>query len=308
MNVHDSQKVSALLAHAGYRIADDPEDADLLIVNTCSIREKAEHRLYTDLGRLREWKQQRAGRVLGVAGCVAQQEGDAILRRFAAVDFVYGTHNLRWVPVLAAAAEQGERGLRIEENRSLERFDLPQHHPDLPSESPGRAFITVMEGCDMFCAFCVVPNTRGREISRPADAIAAEVRSLAAGALEITLLGHTVNGTGVTTCAAGADPGRHGELRDAVATARGREGSRAHPIHEPDPSFFDDDLVRATAIWSRSAPTCTCPRRAGPTRCSPGCAGPTPPPRTARCASACAPGAPRCGAHHRPDRRLSRRK
>src|SRR5215468_3026484 len=197
MNALDSQKVAALLSGAGYRATAEPDDADVLIVNTCSIRDKAEQRLYADLGRLRAWKALRPGRVLGVAGCVAQQEGDAILRRFAAVDFVYGTHNLRLVPALVAAAERGERSERTDESRSLARFDLPQRHPDLPSETPGRAFVTVMEGCDMFCTFCVVPRTRGREISRPAAAIATEVRELAAtGVREITLLGQTVNAYG----------------------------------------------------------------------------------------------------------------
>ena len=176
MNALDSQKVAALLCGAGYAVAEEPEAADLLIVNTCSIRDKAEQRLYSDLGRLRAWKYDRPGRVIGVAGCVAQQEGDAILRRFAAVDFVYGTHNLRLVPALVAAAEQGLRSARTAESRDPARFDVPQLHPDLPSATPGRAFVTVMEGCDMFCTFCIVPRTRGREISRPAAAIEAEVR------------------------------------------------------------------------------------------------------------------------------------
>ena len=107
MNVHDSQKVANLLHHAGYGAADDENGADLLIINTCSVREKAEHRLYSDLGALRQWKSERKGRLLGVAGCVAQQEGDGVLRRFDHVDFVYGTHNLRWVPEMVSAAAEG---------------------------------------------------------------------------------------------------------------------------------------------------------------------------------------------------------
>ena len=268
MNVHDAEKVANLLAHAGWASADDAEHADLLIVNTCSIREKAEHRLYTDLGLLRAWKARRRGRLLGVAGCVAQQEGDAILRRFGAVDFVYGTHNLRWVPSLAAAAAHGRRSLRIDETRSLERFDLPERHPDLPRPTPGRAFVTVMEGCDLFCSFCVVPNTRGREISRRADRIEAEVRALAArGVREITLLGQTVNAYG-----------RH-DLRRGRAAAAGTEPFAAllHRLAavpgiarirytSPHPSFFDDDLVRAHGELPALCPHVHLPAQSGSDR------------------------------------------
>src|SRR5574338_122686 len=112
MNVHDSEKLANLLLHAGWTPCGEPEQADLLLVNTCSIREKAEHRLYSDLGALRAWKAARPGRVLGVGGCVAQQEGDALLRRFAHVDFAFGTHNVRLVPRLVDAALAGERAAR----------------------------------------------------------------------------------------------------------------------------------------------------------------------------------------------------
>jgi len=265
MNELDSQKVAALLAGAGYCEAALPDDADLLIVNTCSIRDKAEQHLYSDLGRLRAWKDRRPGRVIGVAGCVAQQEGDAILRRFASVDFVYGTHNLRLVPALVAAAERGERSLRTGESRSLERFDLPQHHPDLRSETPGRAFVTVMEGCDMFCTFCVVPRTRGREISRPAAAIAAEVRELAErGVREITLLGQTVNAYGRHDVrrgrAAGAGTERFSALLRRIAGVPGIERIR---YTSPHPHFFDDDLVQAHRDLAPLCPHVHLPAQSG---------------------------------------------
>ena len=265
MNVHDSEKVANLLAHAGWVSAGDEEDADLLIVNTCSIREKAEHRLYSDLGVLRTWKEGRAGRVLGVAGCVAQQEGDAILRRFRAVDFVYGTHNLRLVPALAEAAAAGERSLRSEESRSQERFDLPERHPDLPDATPGRAFVTVMEGCDMFCTFCVVPNTRGREISRRAEDIEAEARALAAlGVGEITLLGQTVNAYGRHDVRRGkaAQEGTESfaALLQRLAAVPGLERIR---YTSPHPSFFDDDLVRAHAELEALCPHVHLPAQSG---------------------------------------------
>jgi len=245
MNAHDSEKVANLLHHTGYRHAQQELDADLLVINTCSIRDKAEQRLYSDLRALRAWKDERPGRLIGVAGCVAQQEGDSILRRFRQVDFVFGTHNLRLVPQMLAAARQGVRSARTEETSSHERFDLPARHPDFALSAQGRAYLTVMEGCDLFCSFCVVPTTRGREISRAADAIFAEAKSLLdAGAKELLLLGQTVNAYG-----------RH-DLR------RGREAATL-PFHEllrrldalpalrrlrytsPHPAFFDDGLVRA---------------------------------------------------------------
>jgi tRNA-2-methylthio-N6-dimethylallyladenosine synthase len=265
MNALDSQKVAALLCGAGYGAAAGPEDADLLIVNTCSIRDKAEQRLYTDLGHLRAWKRERPGRVIGVAGCVAQQEGDAILRRFAAVDFVYGTHNLRLVPALVAAAEQGERSARTAESRDPGRFDVPQLHPGLPHATPGRAFVTVMEGCDMFCTFCIVPRTRGREISRPALAIEAEVRGLAeAGVREITLLGQTVNAYGRhdlrrgRTEAAGTES--FAALIDRLADVPGIERIR---YTSPHPIFFDDDLVRAHGEQAKLCPHVHLPAQSG---------------------------------------------
>ena len=113
MNAHDSEKVANLLYHAGYVASQSADDADVLIINTCSIRDKAERRLYGDLGGLRAWKAAASGRVLGVAGCVAQQEGDAIQRRYPHVDFVFGTHNLRLVPAMLAAAERGVASLEL---------------------------------------------------------------------------------------------------------------------------------------------------------------------------------------------------
>jgi len=247
MNAHDSEKVESLLLHHGYLPAAGPSDADLWIVNTCSIREKAEHRLYTDLGLLRAWKAEAPGRVVGVGGCVAQQQGDALLARFPQLDFVFGTHNLRLVPALAEAAAAGARAARTEETRSLDRFDLPARHPSLEGRGPGRAYLTVMEGCDMFCSFCIVPSTRGRELSRPAAAIVAEAEALAArGVRELLLLGQTVNAYG-----------RHASRRgrsDAEGTVPFasllRQLARIPGIDRlrylsPHPVFFDDDLVAA---------------------------------------------------------------
>ena len=117
MNVHDTEKVSNLLLHEGWSAAASEEKADLLLINTCSIRDKAEHRLYSDLGLLSDWKKDKTPRVLGVGGCVAQQEGDELLRRFKQVDFVFGTHNLRLVPDLVTAALLGQRKAQTDTNR-----------------------------------------------------------------------------------------------------------------------------------------------------------------------------------------------
>ena len=249
MNVHDSEKVANLLCHHSYTAADDPGEADLLIVNTCSIRDKAAHRLYSDLGGLRAWKADRPGRVLGVGGCVAQQEGDALLRRFTQIDFVFGTHNLRWVPTMAEAAMRGERSARLEESGSPERFDFPERHPDFAPARPGRAYVTVMEGCDLFCSFCIVPRTRGREISRSADAIVAEAEALATGGTrEITLLGQTVNAYGRQEVRrARRDGNGSGTLPFAALLRRlaAVPGLARIRYTSPHPVFYDDELIRA---------------------------------------------------------------
>jgi tRNA-2-methylthio-N6-dimethylallyladenosine synthase len=264
MNAHDSEKVANLLHHCGYRPAEGPGDADLTILNTCSIRDKAEHRLYSELGVLRAWKAERAGRVLGVGGCVAQQQGDALLRRFGHVDFVFGTHNLRWVGLMAEAALRGERAARTQESRSLERFDLPGPHPDFVGATPGRAYVTVMEGCDLFCSFCIVPLTRGREVSRTADAIVAEAEALAArGVREITFLGQTVNAYGRQDRRKGGDDMTFASLLRRLAEIPGLERLR---YTSPHPIFFDDDLIRAHGDLPQLCPHIHLPLQSGSDR------------------------------------------
>ncbi|HEB88743.1 MAG TPA: tRNA (N6-isopentenyl adenosine(37)-C2)-methylthiotransferase MiaB [Deltaproteobacteria bacterium] len=247
MNVHDSEKVSGLLLESGFTPAGDEADADVLIINTCSIRDKAEHQLYSDLGRLREWKAERPGRIVGVGGCVAQQVGARLLKRFPGLDFVFGTHNLRHVPGMLARAAEGARTARVDEDRSLARFDLPSGRA---GGGPGRrwkAFVTVMEGCDMFCSFCIVPSTRGREISRPAAEIIREVRALAEeGVLEVTLLGQTVNAYGRHDVRRGRARSE-GTMPFAELLARLDEVPGIERIRytSPHPLFFDADLIRA---------------------------------------------------------------
>jgi tRNA-2-methylthio-N6-dimethylallyladenosine synthase len=259
MNVHDSEKVTNLLLHDGWELANDVDAADLLILNTCSIRDKAEHRLYSELGKLRAWKQSARGRVLAVAGCVAQQQGDALLSRFSQLDFVYGTHNLRRVPAMAEAAVRGVRASETAESKSSDRFDWPDRHPDFRGDPAGRAFVTVMEGCDMFCSFCIVPLTRGREISRNAASIVAEAVDLVSrGDREITLLGQTVNAYGRHELRRSA-PRRDTAAPPPVATRDEVPESFAGLLQRladlpglarirytsPHPIFFDEALIRA---------------------------------------------------------------
>ena len=212
---------------------------------------------------LRAWKQASPGRLLGVGGCVAQQQGDHLLRRFPQVDFVFGTHNLRWVPAMVEAASRGARAARTRESSGSERFDLPDRHPDLEPATPGRAFVTVMEGCDLFCSFCIVPLTRGRETSRPAAAILREAAPLAArGVREITLLGQTVNAYGRHDLRRG---GAEGTLGFAALLARlaAIPGLARIRYTSPHPSFFDDALIRAHAELPALCPHVHLPLQSG---------------------------------------------
>jgi tRNA-2-methylthio-N6-dimethylallyladenosine synthase len=192
MNVYDGERMAGLLAPLGYRAVDSPAEADLVILNTCHIREKAAEKLYSDLGRLKETKAERRGEMMvAVAGCVAQAEGAEIPRRAPIVDIVVGPQAYHRLPELIAKAARG-RGEALDTDFAVEeKFDVLSRDREAPGVS---AFVTVQEGCDKFCTFCVVPYTRGAEVSRSASAIEAEVKSLVAkGVREVTLLGQNVN-------------------------------------------------------------------------------------------------------------------
>ena len=268
MNVHDSEKVATLLEDAGLSAAASEGEADVLVINTCSIRDKAEHQLYSDLGKLREWKSEKPGRVVGVGGCVAQQVGDRLLSRFNHLDFVFGTHNLRRVPAMLDGALEGRRAAWVGEDKSQERFDLPTRRPELPNGVRRKAFVTVMEGCDMFCSFCIVPSTRGREISRSAAEIESEVRELAGqGIVEIMLLGQTVNAYGRhdvrrgQAAAAGTMP--FAELLGRLDAIPGIDRIR---YTSPHPLFYDEALVRAHGELEHLCPNVHLPVQSGSNR------------------------------------------
>lgn len=198
MNVYDSYRMADTLAPAGFTETADPADADLVILNTCNIREKAVDKVYSEIGRVRELKRTAAadGRqlLIAVAGCVAQAEGQEIIRRAQAVDLVVGSQNYHRLPDMIARAQNGERIVDTEFPIE-DKFDILAAPAREQIAKRGiSAFVTVQEGCDKFCTFCVVPYTRGAEVSRPVEKIAAEVERLAAaGVREITLIGQNVN-------------------------------------------------------------------------------------------------------------------
>ncbi len=242
MNVYDSARMSDALAPAGFGPAATPEEADLVILNTCHIREKAAEKLFSELGRLHRLKLARAAGGaplrIAVAGCVAQAEGAEILARAPYVDFVLGPQTYHRLPALLARAEAGEAGVIDLEFPAEAKFDrLPA------SRGPAglTAFLTIQEGCDKFCAFCVVPYTRGAESSRPAAAVLAEARALLArGAREITLLGQNVNAYHGE--APGAGTWDLARLLAALAELEGLERLRYTTSHPRD---MTDGLIEA---------------------------------------------------------------
>jgi tRNA-2-methylthio-N6-dimethylallyladenosine synthase len=237
MNVYDSGRMADVLAPLGYRSAETAEDADLVILNTCHIRAKAAEKVYSEVGRLKPLKARKrasGGRMLiAVAGCVAQAEGVEIARRAPEVDLVVGPQTYHRLPELVARAHRAA-GVVLDTDFPVEpKFD---HLPAAASASPISAYLSIQEGCDKFCSFCVVPYTRGAEYSRPAEAVAAEARALVArGAREITLLGQNVN-------AYHGDAGGLGGLIERLAAIPGLLRLRYTTAH---PMNMDERLIAA---------------------------------------------------------------
>ncbi len=245
MNVYDSQRMGDALAADGYAPTDDIADADLVLINTCHIREKAAEKVYSELGRVRQIKADRAlqGRetIVGIAGCVAQAEGDEIVRRAPVVDIVLGPQTYHRLPEMVARARGG--GKVVETDYALEdKFaHLPAASRAVTRSRGVTAFLTVQEGCDKFCTFCVVPYTRGSEISRPVAQIVAEAEKLAeAGVRELTLLGQNVN----AWHGEGPDGGEWGlgRLLYRLADIPGIARLRFTTSHPRD---MDDELIAA---------------------------------------------------------------
>ncbi|MBI5632052.1 MAG: tRNA (N6-isopentenyl adenosine(37)-C2)-methylthiotransferase MiaB [Nitrospirae bacterium] len=185
MNVHDSEKMLGTLAQEGYTAATVPEKADLIIFNTCAIREKAEHKFYSQLGRIKHLKKSNPLLKIAVAGCVAQDSRQKVMKRAPHVDFVLGPQNLHVVGNL----QTSKRNLYVDENPDIAYQEYAMHR-----ESATRAWVSIMYGCNNFCSYCIVPYTRGREVSRPSSSIVAEIKGLKErGYREVTLLGQNVN-------------------------------------------------------------------------------------------------------------------
>jgi tRNA-2-methylthio-N6-dimethylallyladenosine synthase len=237
MNEHDSNRMFELMAAEGYAPTGEPEQADLLIINSCSVREKAEHKLLSAAGKLKHIKRRRPDVVIALAGCVASQEGKALLDRVEHADLVLGPDHIGRLPELVRRAR--EERARLFETEFLDRQDylFPEIRPGAHRISE---FVSVMKGCDKFCTFCVVPMTRGREVSRRADEIVREVAMLATGGTkEVVLLGQTVNSYGRLE--------KDGEvpfhvLLERVAEVQGIERIR---FTSPHPAEFSDQQIAA---------------------------------------------------------------
>jgi tRNA-2-methylthio-N6-dimethylallyladenosine synthase len=247
MNVYDSHRMADTLAPAGFSETANPEDADLVILNTCNIREKAAEKVYSEIGRIREMKEAAArdGRrmLIAVAGCVAQAEGKEIIRRAGTVDLVVGSQNYHRLPEMIVRAQAGEKIVDTEFPVE-DKFDvLAAPGRDAIAKRGIAAFVTVQEGCDKFCTFCVVPYTRGAEVSRPVEKIAGEVARLAgAGVREVTLIGQNVNayhGTGQDGL-----PSSLGKLLHRLAQVPGILRLRYTTSH---PGDMNGDLIAAHA-------------------------------------------------------------
>lgn len=239
MNQYDSERIAGVMAEAGYAVTARAEDADLLVLNTCSVRDKAEQKVYSALGRWRELKEKNPGVIIAVGGCVAQQEGEALLKRAPYLDVVFGTQNVHKLLSLVERAESlGDRPVEIAFYRD------PSYMEELasrPAVHGAKAHVTIMQGCNKVCSFCIVPYVRGRELSRPSGEIVREVEALVAGGVkEVMLLGQNVNSYGKTSPGEMSFP----ELLERIDRVEGLERLRFTTSHPED---LSPGLVEAYA-------------------------------------------------------------
>ena len=235
MNVVDSEQIVDLLSGIGYTQVERADQADLVLLNTCSVRDRAERKVYGHLGRFKPIKDRRPELIIGVGGCVAQQEGERMLEKVPYLDLVFGTHNIHRLPDLVRQVETNRK--RGSETEFLDRETRLNLFPERSDRESVTRFVTVMQGCDNFCSYCIVPHVRGREISRPSAAVIAEVEDLVSrGVREVTLLGQNVNSYGIKD----QDELSFAELLKRVAAIDGLQRLRFATSHPKD---LTDELI-----------------------------------------------------------------
>ncbi len=255
MNVYDSERMAEALGGQGYVETASPDDADMILLNTCHIREKAAEKVYSELGRYKGLKADKPDLKIGVAGCVAQAEGEEIMRRQPMVDLVVGPQSYHRLPELEAKARSGEKALDTDFPEE-DKFEVLKNRPK--AKRGPTAFLTVQEGCDKFCAFCVVPYTRGAEVSRPAARIVEEARDLVErGVREITLLGQNVNAYH------GADEGGDWSLARLIWALNDVDGLERIRFTTSHPNDMSDDLIEAHGTCAKLMPYLHLPVQAG---------------------------------------------
>ena len=259
MNVYDSERMAEALGGQGYVETASPDDADMILLNTCHIREKAAEKVYSELGRFKGLKAGNPNLKIGVAGCVAQAEGEEIMRRQPLVDLVVGPQSYHRLPELEAKARAGEKALDTDFPEE-DKFEKLKARPK--AKRGPTAFLTVQEGCDKFCAFCVVPYTRGAEVSRPAERILTEARDLVErGVREITLLGQNVN----AYHGPGAD-GADWSLARLIWALNDVDGLERIRFTTSHPNDMGDDLIEAHADCPKLMPYLHLPVQSGSDR------------------------------------------
>ncbi|MGY9049180.1 (dimethylallyl)adenosine tRNA methylthiotransferase [Puniceibacterium antarcticum] len=255
MNVYDSERMSEALGGQGYVATDRPEDADMILLNTCHIRERAAEKVYSELGRYRDLKEANPDLKIGVAGCVAQAEGAEIMRRQPLVDLVVGPQSYHRLPQMEAQIRTGVRAIDTDFPEE-DKFEALKARPK--ARRAPAAFLTVQEGCDKFCAFCVVPYTRGAEVSRPADRILTEARELVdRGVRELTLLGQNVNAYH------GAGPDGDWTLARLIWALNDVDGLERIRFTTSHPNDMTEDLIDAHATCPKLMPYLHLPVQSG---------------------------------------------
>ncbi|GBE67010.1 tRNA-2-methylthio-N(6)-dimethylallyladenosine synthase [Mycobacterium sp. MFM001] len=262
MNVHDSERLAGLLEAAGYHRAPDGADADVVVFNTCAVRENADNKLYGNLSHLAPRKRTNPDMQIAVGGCLAQKDRDTVLRKAPWVDVVFGTHNIGSLPTLLDRARHN-RAAQVEIAEALQEF--PSNLPTA-RESAYAAWVSISVGCNNSCTFCIVPSLRGKEVDRsPAD-ILAEIRSLVAdGVVEITLLGQNVNAYGVSF-ADPALPRNRGAFAELLRECGRVDGLERVRFTSPHPAEFTDDVIEAMAETPNVCPALHMPLQSGSDR------------------------------------------